>query len=256
LRYSFADWIAFFYLYCFFGWIIESTIVSITERKFVNRGFLRLPLLPLYGLGAITILFSTLPFQDNPTLVYLSGAISCTILEFLTGTVMEGIFKVKYWDYSHFEFNFQGKISLLSSMFWGFLSLLLVFQIHYLADKIIMVINDTAVLTGIILISLVFLADMVYSVKTALDVKNILVRMTQIKNEVESLVLQTIINSEKAHVLKERIAKLSHERQLIIDKLSFYKKALLRANPRAKSEKFNDALKDLKRSIKMRITGK
>ena len=49
--YTWYQWLTFFYLYCFFGWIFESSYVSILKRRFVNRGFLRIPMLPLYGSG-------------------------------------------------------------------------------------------------------------------------------------------------------------------------------------------------------------
>ena len=45
--YTWYQWLIFFYLYCFFGWIFESSYVSILKRRFVNRGFLRIPMLPL-----------------------------------------------------------------------------------------------------------------------------------------------------------------------------------------------------------------
>ena len=83
--YPWYHWITFFYLYCFFGWIFESTYVSLKERHFVNRGFLRLPMLPLYGTGAVMMLWVSLPVKDNLFLVYLFGVIAATILEYVTG---------------------------------------------------------------------------------------------------------------------------------------------------------------------------
>ncbi len=69
-----------FYLYCFFGWIFESTYVSLKQKRFVNRGFLRLPMLPLYGSGAVMMLWVSLPFQDSLILTYISGVIGATAL--------------------------------------------------------------------------------------------------------------------------------------------------------------------------------
>lgn len=51
--YTWYQWLTFFYLYCFFGWIFESAYVSLLKRRFVNRGFLRIPMHPLYGSGAV-----------------------------------------------------------------------------------------------------------------------------------------------------------------------------------------------------------
>ena len=67
--YTWYQWLAFFYLYCFFGWIFESTYVSLKKKRFVNRGFLRLPMLPLYGSGAVMMLWVSLPVHDNLLLV-------------------------------------------------------------------------------------------------------------------------------------------------------------------------------------------
>ena len=114
--YAWYHWITFFYLYCFFGWIFESTYVSFKQHHFVNRGFLRLPMLPLYGSGAILLLWVSLPYQDNLILVYIAGFIAATALEYVTGAVMERLFKVRYWDYSDKKFNINGYICLGSSI--------------------------------------------------------------------------------------------------------------------------------------------
>ena len=75
------QWILFFFCYCFFGWIFESSYVSLRKRHLVNRGFLRLPMLPLYGTGAVMMLFVSLPVKDNLILVYFSGVIAATLLD-------------------------------------------------------------------------------------------------------------------------------------------------------------------------------
>lgn len=62
-QYTFRQWLVFFYFYCIFGWIYESTLVSLKSRKLTNRGFMKGPWIPLYGNGTVIVLFSTLPFQ-------------------------------------------------------------------------------------------------------------------------------------------------------------------------------------------------
>lgn len=80
--YTWYQWLIFFYLYCFFGWIFESSYVSILKRRFVNRGFLRIPMLPLYGSGAVMMLVVSepVPGQPAPHLGF-PGVIGATILE-------------------------------------------------------------------------------------------------------------------------------------------------------------------------------
>ena len=69
MTYNIFQWLMFFYIYCFIGWCFESAYVSIKKRRFVNRGFLRLPLLPIYGSGAIAILIVTVPIRGQYGLV-------------------------------------------------------------------------------------------------------------------------------------------------------------------------------------------
>ena len=128
--YTWYQWLTFFYLYCFFGWIFESTYVSLKQRHFVNRGFLRIPMLPLYGSGAVMMLWVSLPFRSSPILTYISGFIGATALEYVTGYVMEQLFKVRYWDYGNQPFNVHGYICLTSSIAWGFLTIFMTHVIH------------------------------------------------------------------------------------------------------------------------------
>ena len=81
--YGMVQWILFFYIYCFFGWCFESAYMSICEKRLVNRGVMKGRFLPIYGSGAILLLFVTMPFRDNYALMYISGAVSATVLEYL-----------------------------------------------------------------------------------------------------------------------------------------------------------------------------
>ena len=118
--YSAAQWMLLFYFYCVVGWCFESTVVSFGERRFVNRGFLHGPMLPLYGTGAILLILVSIPLRGrSPVVLFLAGMIAATALEYVTGVVMEAIFGVKYWDYSTHRFQFQGRICLQSSLAWA-----------------------------------------------------------------------------------------------------------------------------------------
>lgn len=35
-EYTWYQWLSFFYIYCFFGWIFESTYVSLKQHRFVK----------------------------------------------------------------------------------------------------------------------------------------------------------------------------------------------------------------------------
>lgn len=185
--YSIVQWLFFFYLYCFFGWCFESTYVSVKSRKLVNRGFMRGPFLPLYGSGAIMMLVVSAPFQDNLLLTYIAGVIGATALEYVTGVMMEALFKVRYWDYSNQPFNYKGHICLSSSVAWGFLTILMTRVIHKPIEQFVLAIpmRTLACVTGIMTVYIV--ADFTLSFKAAMELRDILVRLQKVKEEVERL---------------------------------------------------------------------
>ena len=168
-RYTLLQWIAFFYIYCFFGWCFESGYASIKERKLINRGFLRGPYIPIYAFGALFVLIITDNFHRNNLEVYFSGMIAATILEYITGYVMERLFKVKYWDYSDHKFNLSGYISLSTSIAWGFLSLLLTNFLQVNVYRFVSMINESNLKTSITVVSIIFFSDLILSIKAAFN---------------------------------------------------------------------------------------
>ena len=177
--YTPGQWALLFFFYCFYGWVWESCYVSARQRQWVNRGFLHGPLLPIYGSGAIIILFVTLPVADNLWLVYILGLLAATALEYVTGAAMEALFKVRYWDYSKQPFNLNGYICLTSSIAWGFFSILLVRFIHPPIDRLLHKLPDLLVnpLAGVI--AALFIWDTVKSTKAAIDLREVLTKLTE-----------------------------------------------------------------------------
>lgn len=203
-EYSWYQWLTFFFIYCFFGWIFESTYVSLKKRQFVNRGFLRLPLLPLYGTGAVMMLWVSLPVKDNLFLVYVSGVVAATVLEYVTGWGMERMFKMKYWDYSNQRFNVKGYICLSSSIAWGFLTILLTEVIHRPIERYVLGLPLMVDLVCVIVVSLLFAADTAESVKAALDLAKVLDAMTNMRAELDDIQVQmALLKAETVQRMEE-----------------------------------------------------
>ena len=182
-RYTLLQWIAFFYIYCFFGWCFESGYASIKERKLTNRGFLRGPYIPIYAFGALFVLIITDNFHRNNLEVYFSGMIAATILEYITGYVMERLFKVKYWDYSDHKFNLSGYISLSTSIAWGFLSLLLTNFLQVNVYRFVSMINESNLKTSITVVSIIFFSDLILSIKAAFNLAKAYAALERAKSE-------------------------------------------------------------------------
>lgn len=185
--YSTGQWVLLFFFYCFCGWIWESCYVSARQRHWVNRGFLHGPLLPIYGSGAIIILFVTIPVENDLRLVWLFGMLAATVLEYFTGAAMEKLFKVRYWDYSRQKFNLKGYICLTSSIAWGFFSILLVRFIHPPIGRLLTDVPAWLVDPLALVLTVAFTVDAVRSFQAAMDLREILTKLTEENEDLRRL---------------------------------------------------------------------
>lgn len=186
-HYTILQWLLFFYIYCFIGWCFESTYVSFCQKRFVNRGFMRGPFLPIYGSGAIMMLIASMPFRDNLVLVYISGLLGATALEYVTGVVMEALFKVRYWDYTNKKFNFQGHICLGSSIAWGFLTIIMTEFVHKPIAETVLALPEPVFLLITIVLTVAIAADFSLSFKAAMELRAELISMEKLKEELRLL---------------------------------------------------------------------
>lgn len=209
--YQWHQWLAFFYIYCFFGWIFESAYVSLKKRHFVNRGFLRLPMLPLYGTGAVMMLWVSLPVKDNLFLVYLSGVVAATALEYATGWLMERLFKMKYWDYRSQRFQLNGYICLSSSIAWGFLTIFLTEVIHQPVARLVLALKPSVEIPLLAVVSAFFAADTVQSTREALALGKALEAMTKMKAELEDMQVQlALLRAETSQKVEDMRSDARH----------------------------------------------
>lgn len=214
--YTAGQWVLLFFLYCFLGWVWESCYVSVCRRQWVNRGFLHGPLLPIYGSGAIIILFVTLPAQDHLWLVWLLGMIAATALEYVTGDVMERLFKVRYWDYSKKRFNLNGHICLSSSIAWGFFSVLLVRFLHPPVGRLLLRIPGWLVDPAALALTAAFTVDVVRSVQAALDLREILTRLTEENEELRRIAKRVEVASAFAEEDLRRFRERTEVEKLLL----------------------------------------
>lgn len=223
-EYSIIQWLFFFYFYCFFGWCFESSYVSLKKRRWVNRGFMRGPFLPLYGSGAIIMLVVSIPFQDHIFLVYIAGCLGATALEYVTGVAMEALFKVRYWDYSKNKFNFQGHICLGSSLAWGGLTILMTEVIHKPVERFVLAI-PSAVLTVITLVLTAYIfADFALSFKAALDLRDVLIKMEKAKEDLVRIqkrldVIIAVVNEDRENRREEFVESIQQRKEAWSDNI-------------------------------------
>lgn len=253
-QYSFLQIILFFFIYCFIGWIWETAYVSVRKRKFVNRGFLHGPLIPIYGFGAMAILFATMPVKDNLFLVFICGMIGASVLELVTGCTMEAIFHVRYWDYTNIPTNIKGYISLPTSIVWGLFSILMIKFIHAHVEYYVLELSRTA--TEVITVFLVMMGSMDFavSVRDAFNLKEILRHISELEKVQRAQKRMDVIaavwdNDKEVFLanLKERLgSKLAS-----LEKREFRGiKSLLERNPSASSNRYSELFETVKTTLK------
>ncbi|TCK93452.1 putative membrane protein [Natranaerovirga hydrolytica] len=176
----FLEIIILFAIYSFLGWVIETIYVSQAKKEFVNRGFLKGPFCPIYGIGAILVIQTLMLANNNITIIseslflkLIAAILLATVLEYITGYLLEKLFDCKWWDYSERFLNVNGRICLLYSMFWGFLSFILITVVHPVTINFVNDINFYIKLSLMFVIIIYFAIDTINSVSEIIDLKKV-----------------------------------------------------------------------------------
>lgn len=113
----------YFMIYSFAGWCGEVIFATVRHGKFVNRGMLHGAYCPIYGFGLIIVIVCLTPIKDSWLLLFVGSAVLTTVLEFVTGFVLDKIFGRRWWDYSNKKLNIGGYICPQFTVVWGLASL-------------------------------------------------------------------------------------------------------------------------------------
>lgn len=155
-----------FLIYSIIGFLIESSLKYIFLKN-MNNGILYGPWIPVYGIGCVFIIlimnfvFTRIKVSRfiKIILVFLLSMFTLTIIELLGGVLIEKTFHKVFWDYSNMKYNIGHYISLEMSLLWGVMSLIVIYIIKPLVDKIIKKIPS--IITYLVLVS--FILDLVFT---------------------------------------------------------------------------------------------
>ena len=225
-QYLLREWVFIFCFYSVVGYIWETVYCSLKEGKLLNRGFMKGPFLPIYGFGVCIMMIAAGPFNGKNILAEcISGMVCATVLEYVTGELMQHLFKVRYWDYSKEKFNLNGHICLGASLGW-FVATFIVNEIFrgpvdtlvhsltafqmYLIDNIVM---------GIAIV------DFAISFKAAMDLRIILVKMEKARHELKLMqkrldVLVAVVSDETKQTYKDFAEEISEMYEDFTDSVS------------------------------------
>lgn len=272
--------ILYFFVYGFLGWCTEVAFAACKERKFVNRGFLNGPICPIYGIGVGIVVQFLMPYKDNFILLYVTSVVLVTVLEWVTGFILEKVFHNKWWDYSKMPLNLNGYVCLLFSLIWGVACVAIVELIHPVIHKLLSWFPKPIGIGLIVVLGIAVLVDLYVTVSTILKMNKHLEKMKEIaadlhriSDELGESIYENVVEvlerreewklkvQEASGEVKERMQDVSDE---VIDRIAELKKKyrevggkglhvskrLIKAFPRIQSKKYREAMEDLKKHLK------
>jgi uncharacterized membrane protein len=244
-------------IYSFIGWIYESTVCSISQKKLINRGFLNGPVCPIYGFGALACILLLYQRTDNVFILFFAGMLLTSTIEYITAVLLEKLFNAKWWDYSHYRFNIKGRVSLLGAVVFGVLSVILIKFIHPYVSYILDSSSDQMLIALTIGLFITLMFDLYATVCNLLKLNSRLKEFqlafnrfkeqyTKRTGELKNTLLDRF---EESEYYGERLKKLLGVSQ-------YQSKRLIRAFPGLILLKYNDAWQKLKSILQSNISNR
>ncbi len=233
MEYTAYELLWFFLVYAFLGWVAETVLAAAKRRRLINRGFLNLPLSPVYGLAAVLFSVFLPELRSAPFFLFLFGMVIATALELFTGVFLQKLTGERWWDYSNHRFQFEGYISLTYAIVWGISALLCIFVgnpiLAALTDLIPRQIGDIILLASYILLavdmtaSFAALFQLGKSVREPSELSRLLRRLTDaldnaVTRAVQRRVARAYPGLDREHLREKAAAKTPPERDNVFAK--------------------------------------
>lgn len=155
-----------FFIFGFAGWCMEVILKYRQYHRFINRGFLTGPILPIYGFGVILITLVVGRLTSVESGVMTTFAISlviCGLVEYLTSFVLEKIFHARWWDYSQKPMNLHGRVWIGNLVLFGLAGVAIIHIVNpVLFPALDRIPLNTRKVTALVLLA-IFAADLVIS---------------------------------------------------------------------------------------------
>ncbi len=164
--YSVTSLILLYFIFCIVGWTWEVSQHVVAAGNFVNRGVLHGPWLPIYGTGGILILVVLNRLRKSPLAEFLAAIVLCGTVEYFTALVLEVTHDGnKWWDYSGYFLNLNGRICAEGLLVFGIMGMVIVYVLAPLLDNFLRRIPGRIALPICVILLGIFGVDQVYSAK-------------------------------------------------------------------------------------------
>ena len=178
------EYLWYFFLYAFFGWCCEVCFAAAKDGVFVNRGFLNGPICPIYGVGVSIVVLCLTPVRENVFYLFIGSVLLTSVLEWITGFILEKAFHQKWWDYSDMPGNLNGYICPLFSLLWGLACLLILRVFHPMVARLVDWIPRPMGVILLCVCGVIFVADVVVTILTMVKLDKKLQRMDDLARKI------------------------------------------------------------------------
>lgn len=163
--YSVTSIILLFFSFCITGWVWEVLLHIYYDGQIINRGFTHGPWLPIYGVGGVIIITLLKRFRDRPVLEFLVAFVLCGFIEYFTAWLLETVNGEKWWDYSGYFLNLDGRICAEGLLVFAVGGCTVVYLIAPLLDAFFKRIDRRLATVICVVLLAAFFSDCCYSFK-------------------------------------------------------------------------------------------
>lgn len=163
--YSVTSIILLFFSFCITGWVWEVLLHIYYDGQIINRGFTHGPWLPIYGVGGVIIITLLKRFRDRPVLEFLVAFVLCGFIEYFTALLLETVNGEKWWDYSGYFLNLDGRICAEGLLVFAVGGCTVVYLIAPLLDAFFKRIDRRIATVICVVLLAAFFSDCCYSFK-------------------------------------------------------------------------------------------
>ncbi len=162
-KYGLLSMVQLFFTYALVGWIWEVLFYAMSTGAIVNRGTLHGPWLPIYGCGGVLIMWLLRPFREKPAVLFLTTVGVCGVLEYMTSWILEVIFDQKWWDYTGYFMNINGRVCLEGLLVFGMAGLAFTYLLSPMIDDLYERVPKKIRMIVCIVLVVIFVADVIFS---------------------------------------------------------------------------------------------
>lgn len=225
-----------FFVYSFAGWILETAVAVLKQRKLVNRGLVNGPFCVLYGITAVIM---SIGLQElSGFWLFVFASVYATVAEWIAGHLIEYIFHERWWNYTYSKWNLDGYVCLEASVFWGILGYLAVCFGNQLTLTLLGIFPVLLVKVLLLILSGILIVDVLASVMLLSgksknrrrweETDEYLDKVTAtLRNRISSLIERRIGKAYPKAVKKEMISSRETEKTVFAAGCGFYKLVVL-----------------------------